>query len=33
MVISNKNRNNRIWERPNPSDIINEANPTGKLEA
>lgn len=26
MVVKNKNRNNRIWERPLPSDILIEAN-------
>lgn len=33
MVVRNKNRNNRIWERPNSQDIIIEANPVGELGA
>jgi hypothetical protein len=31
MVVLNKNRNNRIWERPPNTDIMNEANASGKL--
>jgi hypothetical protein len=26
MVVSHKNRNSRIWERPDPEDIIIEGN-------
>ena len=25
MIIANKHRNNRIWERPDPDDIVAEA--------
>lgn len=33
LVISNKDRNNRVWERPQDNDIIIEANPHGVLPA
>jgi hypothetical protein len=33
MLISNKQKNNRIWERPERLDILNEANPEGNLPA
>ncbi len=33
MVIQNKNKKNRIWERPNNADIINEANANNTLPA
>lgn len=33
MVITNKNRNNRIWERPPPQDIVIEGNPNSSLPA
>jgi len=31
MVISNKARRNRIWERPPNEDIIIEANSKGEI--
>ena len=31
IVIRNKSKNNRIWERPDPKDIIIEANQDGQL--
>lgn len=33
MVIGNKDRNNRVWERPADNDIVIEANPNGLLPA
>jgi len=33
LVIANKDRNNRVWERPMDSDIIIEANPSGVVQA
>ena len=33
LVIANKDRNNRVWERPMDQDIIIEANPSGVLQA
>jgi hypothetical protein len=33
MVISNKARRNRIWERPLPQDIIVEANSKSDIPA
>jgi hypothetical protein len=33
MVITNKARRNRIWERPPSSEIVLEANPKGDIAA
>ena len=32
MVISTKNRAERIWERPDDNDIIVQSNPKGLVE-
>lgn len=33
VVIANRDRNNRVWERPPDNDIVIEANPGGLLPA